>query len=292
MHDVQRDIDDFRHGDGAAGRFAFALRRTGEHMAQRRGEAFGEHLRLQIRNELAVLGVHLGQGPQLPATQEAGNEVLVGQHQAALVGQEELETGNAVVAHQDCHLLGETRPPPRHGHVKAIVDHRLGRPVAPGVQRFQGRLAAARSDEIQDGRGAAGCCGGRAGVEIVGHDGAHHRQLQMGVRIDSAGHHEAATGVNDLAAGLNVQVGADGGDQAVAGQQVSAPASVGRDQRAAPDHGLVHGVVTAASSKPVLMKLLAFGSATAMRISSIMRSRRRSTAASAWPSTEPSGSSR
>ncbi len=225
-----------------SGRLAFALRRPRQHMTQRRSDAVGAHLGLQIGDQLAVLGVDLRQCAQLAAAQEAGDEVLVGQHQSALVGQEELEARDAVVAHHGRHLAGELRSPPRHGHVKAVVDHGLGSPAAPDGQRFQRRLAALGSDEIDERRGAAGRGGSAAGVEIVGHDGAHHRQLQMGVRIDAARHHETAAGVDHLRAGLQIQAGADGGDHAVAAQQVGALTSAGRDQRAAANEDLSHGL--------------------------------------------------
>src|SRR6185369_1701527 len=169
-----------------------------------------------------------------------------------------------------------------------------GRPAAPDCQRLQRRLITLGADEVQDRSGPPGSGGRRAGVEIVSDDGAHHRQLQMRVRIDAAGHDEASARVDDLSAGARLQLRADGGDQAVTAQQVRSPAPVGSDNDAAPNQCLVHGVGVgaAASSRPVLMKLFACGLATATRIKSIVRSQRRSTAALAWPSTEPSGSSR
>jgi hypothetical protein len=53
-------------------------------------------------------------------------------------------------------------------------------------------LALAGKDEIDDHRGAARQRRARAAFEIVGGIGAHEGHLQMRVRIDPAGHDEAA----------------------------------------------------------------------------------------------------
>ena len=65
---------------------------------------------LQIGDQLAVFRVHLGQRAEFAATAEAGDELLIGQHQAALVGEEELEAGDAVLADQARHLVGKAAP--------------------------------------------------------------------------------------------------------------------------------------------------------------------------------------
>ncbi len=60
MHHIERNIQYFRHGDGASGSFALALGGPGKGMALRSDEAFRPQLRLQMGDQFAVFGMHLG----------------------------------------------------------------------------------------------------------------------------------------------------------------------------------------------------------------------------------------
>ncbi len=68
------------------------------------------------------------------------------------------------------------------------------------------------ADEIKDRCRSAGGGRRRAGKEVVGDDGVHHRQLHVRVRIDAARHDEAAARVDDFGAAVRVEIVADGSD--------------------------------------------------------------------------------
>ncbi len=91
-----------------------------------------------------------------------------------------------------------------------------------------------RQAEVDDHRGAAGKRGGGAGIEIVGGEGAHEGHLHVRVRIDAAGHHVAAGGVDDMV-GVVVEIGADGDDLVVLDEDVGLGGEIGGDDRAAFD---------------------------------------------------------
>ena len=162
-------------------------------------------------------------------------QLLVGQHQPALIGEEELEAGDPVLADQARHGVGKTRAPPRYGHVEAVVDRSLARALVPDRQRVQRRLSRLGTDEIENGGGAAGRRRRRAAKEVVRHHGAHHRQLHVGVRVDAAGHDVAAASLDDRGAGRRFEPLAQGGDALVAAQQVDAAAPALRHHGAAAD---------------------------------------------------------
>ncbi len=77
-----------------------------------------------------------------------------------------------------------------------------------------------------------------AGEKIVGDDGAHHRQLQMGVRVDAARHDEAACGLDDFGSGRRRQSLADRGDPPIAAQHIGPPPTGLAHHRAAADQRL------------------------------------------------------
>ena len=198
--------------DGAAGSFALDLRRTRQRMRLRAGDAVGQQLLLQVVDQLAVLGMHGGNRAQFQTAREARDEGVVRRHDGVLVGHEVLEAVDAVIGDQRRHVLADALVPPGDGDVEAVVAARLLGPFAPGVIGLHQRLLGRGDHEIDDHGGAAGQRRGGAGLEVLAGHGAHEGQLHVGVRVDAAGHHQTAAGVDHFAVVRYVQVGADGGD--------------------------------------------------------------------------------
>ena len=92
----------------------------------------------------------------------------------------------------------------------------------------------AGQDEVHHHRGAAAERRAGAGFEIVGGIGAHEGHLEVGMRVDAAGHDVAAGGVEDAVA---LEAGADGGDLAVLDGDVGLVGEVGGDDGAVADDG-------------------------------------------------------
>ena len=148
VHHVERHAHDLGHGHGAEGRLALQLRRPGERVAARAGDAARQQLGLQIGDELAVLRVHLRQRAELAAAAEACDDLLVAQHEPALVGEEELVARDAVRPDERLHLGGEALAPPRDRHVQPVVDRRARRPgsaTAPAPRAATGSAPGRRS---------------------------------------------------------------------------------------------------------------------------------------------------
>ena len=90
-------------------------------------------------------------------------------------------------------------------------------------------------DEIDDHGGAAGERGGGAAEEILARHRAHEGQFHMGVRIDAAGHHILAAGVDGLGARRHIELLADGLDLALGAIDIGADGLVARHDGAAAD---------------------------------------------------------
>ena len=157
-------------------------------------------------------------------------------HDGALVGHEVLEAVDALVAHEDAHLLVHLIGPPGDGDVEGIVLARLLGPAAPLLVGLEQRGLGVGDDEIDDHGGAAGGSGGGAGEEVLARHRAHEGQLHMGVRIDAAGHDVLAAGVDGARALGYLELVADRLDDAVGAIDVGAIGLVGGDDRAAADH--------------------------------------------------------
>jgi hypothetical protein len=72
-------------------------------------------------------------------------------------------------------------------------------------------------------------------------DAAHERQLHVRVRVDAAGEHELAAGVDDLGVGGDVEVPADRLDDAVPAVDVRDVLVEGGDEGAVADDDAGHG---------------------------------------------------
>ena len=179
------------------------------------GDAALQHLLLQQVDELAVLGVHRRHGAELEGALEAVHQRLVVAHDGVLVGHEVLEAVDAFLAYERAHVGMHAFAPPGDGDVKAVVAGRFLGPAAPHAVGVHQRLLWIGNDEVDDARRPAAESGGGAREEVVGGRRAHERQLHVGVRVDAAGHHVAAAGVERLGAGGCVgDVRGDAGDAA------------------------------------------------------------------------------
>ena len=203
-------------------------RRPGGRVLDDAGAALGQGPAAQRLDGAAVLAVHRDQ----PAVARRGAEhvehdVVVDLQQPG-IGQVELEAGDApldaVGDHPLAHRLGE-------GHVQPVVDgSRLGeRP--PGAERGERILAPVRGDVVDDRGGAPDRGRHRAAGEVVGHVHCADRQVQVGVCIDAARHHQPSRDVDDRRGGIEPgrgrQARAHGGDTAVgADEHVGGPFTV------------------------------------------------------------------
>ena len=220
VHQVQRRAQGLGDADRPAGGFALDLGWPRQWMGFRPGDALGQQLALQVVHQLAVLGVHRGHRAQFQAALEAGHQGVVGGHDGVLVGHEMLEAVDPVMPHQLGHFLAHLLAPPGHGHVEAIVAGRFLGPTAPLVEGFQQRLPGVGNHEVDDRGGAASQARRRPAEEVLAGHGAHEGQLHVGVGIDAAGHQVLAAAVEHFAACGNVQMSADGSNQALCAQDI------------------------------------------------------------------------
>ncbi|MDT4850132.1 hypothetical protein FQZ97_842730 [compost metagenome] len=203
--------------------------------------ALCQQLLLQHRDQLAVLRMHRRHGAEFQRTLEALHQDLVVGHDRVLVGHEVLEAVHAVLVHQRAHVLVHAVVPPGHGHVKAVVAGGFLGPAAPHAKGVHQRLLRVGNHEVDDAGGATGQARRRAAEEVVGRHGAHEGQLHVGVRVDAAGHHVGAAGVDHLGARRHLQVGADLEDLVPLAEHVGTVLGIGVDHRAAAnEYG--HGV--------------------------------------------------
>ena len=97
VHDIERRAGHVGDHDGAVGRLALDLGRPRIGMRLRPVVAFGQQLLLQLRDDVAVLGMDQRQRAELGAALERRVHLVVVDHQRALVGHEVLERGDALV---------------------------------------------------------------------------------------------------------------------------------------------------------------------------------------------------
>ena len=190
VDDIERHAGLIGEHDRAVGRLALDFRRARQRVALGAGDALGEIVLLQRRDDVAVLGVHERHRAELGAARERGEHLLVVDHQRALVGHEMLEGGDAVLDDLG-HVLAHLVRPIGDAHVVGVVGGGELGALVPVGDRVHQRLAAVGDAEVDDHRRAAGERGVGAAVVIVGGIRAHERHVEMGVRIDAAGHDEA-----------------------------------------------------------------------------------------------------
>ena len=231
MDDVERHARLIGEHDRAIGRFALDVGRTRQRVALRPGHALGQIMLLQRGDDFAVLGVDERHRAEFGAARERGEHLLVVDHQRALVGHEMLERGHAGLDHLG-HVLAHRIVPVGDAHVVGIVGDGVLRALLPVGERLHQRLVAVGDAEVDDHRRAAGQRRLGAAFVIVGRIGPHEGHVEMGVRIDAAGHDEAALGVERAVA---PQALADRLDGLALDQHVGLVGAVGGDDRSAFD---------------------------------------------------------
>jgi hypothetical protein len=105
------------------------------------------------------------------------------------------------------------------------------------------RLLRVGYDKVDDAGGATGEAGCGAGEKIVHRHRAHEGQLHMGVRVDAAGHHILATGVDDWRTGGGLQINTHGDDLPVLCQHIGIEGMVSIDDGTAANQDGSHTIL-------------------------------------------------
>ena len=237
VDDVDRCVQHLRDADRAVCRLALHLGRARLRMPLGPGDALLQQLLLQMPDQLAVLGMDGAERAQLLAAREARQQLLVIQHDRALVGHEVLEAVDPVLAREHAHVLLDLLVPVGDRDVERIIRRRplaarcvqsrqasMGRPSGSGITKSM--IIVVPPGERRR----------RAGEEVVGGHRPHEGQFHVGVRVDPARHHQRAAGVDDLGARRRLQPLAHGLDRAVLTVDIRPPGFVGGDHRATSDH--------------------------------------------------------
>ena len=233
VHDVERHPGGVGDHDRPVRRLALDLGRPRIGVALGAGQPLLHVLLLQLRDDVAVLGMHQRQRPELGAALERRVHLVVLDHQRALVGHEVLE-GVDPALHHRVHLAPDPLVPAGDRHVVADVDADLRRSTCGPTRR-------ARSSRLPSGPGSTKSTSmvvpPEAAAKVPDFEGlgrrrAHERHLEMGVRVDPARDHVGVGGVDLLVA---LQVLADRLDRLALDQHVRLPRPVGGDDRAVPD---------------------------------------------------------
>jgi hypothetical protein len=188
--------------------------------------ALDEHV-----DDPAVLAVDHGQCVEVTCGLEHAEEQVVGDHQDAPVGQEDLEGADALLDHWlhvgECALVGLG-----DRHVKAVVHVRgAAGAVAPLLQRGAQPVGVLLDHEVDDAGRASRRRGAGAGVVVVDRVRAAERHRHVRVVVDQPREHVAAAGVDQL--GVNVAEGAHGHDLLTVDQHVGKRRLRGGHDRAA-----------------------------------------------------------
>ena len=193
-----------------------------------RERALDEHV-----DRPAVLAVHHRQRVEVARGLEHAEEQVVGDHQHALVGEEDLEAGDALLDHRR-HVGEGALVGLGDRDVEAVVDVRgAGRALLPLIERGLQPAALLLDHEVDDARRPAGRGCTRAGVVVVDRARAAERHRHVRVVVDQARQHEAAGRVDDLRVG--VPDVADGDDLLPVDQDVGDRRVAGGHDRAAAD---------------------------------------------------------
>ncbi len=232
MHDVKWRAGHVGDHDGAVGGLALDFRRARIGMALGATDAALEQGFLHAGDDVAVLGVHQGHGAEMGAARKRVIELVVIDHQRALVGHKMLEGVDAVGLDDDLHLVEHLFRPRGHRHVEAVVARRFLGFVPPLLIRRQHRLPGIGKAEIDHHGGAAGQRRLGAPFEIVGGDGTHERHFEMGMR----------TGVDHFCARGRVDCGADRDNGLVVDQDIGRVRMIVIHDRAAADDKSSHGI--------------------------------------------------
>ncbi|OIQ68823.1 hypothetical protein GALL_495800 [mine drainage metagenome] len=225
MHDIQRHPRHVGDHDSAIGCLALYLRRARIGVRLGPGVAVGQQPARQFSHNVAVLGMHQRQRPQLGATTERSEHLVIVHHQATFIGHEVLECVNSLI-HNGFHFVKDLLAPPGNRHVVRIIAVRPPRFVVPHLQRIQQALARRRQGKVDHHRRPPRQSRSRPALEIIAGIGAHERHLKVRMRVDPPRHHVAAGGVQHCIAH---QSRSDRGDLAALDQHIGLVGEVGGD---------------------------------------------------------------
>mmetsp|Transcript_31163 Transcript_31163/g.81720 ORF Transcript_31163/g.81720 Transcript_31163/m.81720 type:complete len:299 (+) Transcript_31163:761-1657(+) len=219
VHDVQWDVDELRHHDRSVGCLRFNLRGPRESVALWARDAHVEDLVLSQDHQVAVLGVHHGDSPNLLAPPHPGRQLFIRHHQSSLVGHEELVRVDALLGSQVCHVLGNLVVPAGDGHVEAVVHRSFFRLLSPlFVPSLE--VVVDRKRKIDVKRGAAGQRRAVAGEKVVCRHLPHERHLKVCVWVDPPRHHVLPGAVHCRRPHRHFEVRTDGFDDAIFAQHI------------------------------------------------------------------------
>ena len=261
VHDIKRHAGHIGNHDRPVRRLALHRRGPGIGMRLWPRVAFGHQPGLQLGHHIAVLGMNHRQPAQVAHAAEAGEQLVIVHHQGALVGHEVLERGDASLDRR-LHVVPHLLPPPGDRHVVGIVARGAARFVVPHPCRIHQPLALPRQDEVHHHRGAPRQRRPRAGFKIIRRIGAHEGHLQMRMRVNPAGHDEAAGRIQHLVA---FQVRSYGGDDASVDQDVGLVGQVGGDDGAVLDDGCHCSSPRILSARAIIAAKTAVATATLIR---------------------------
>ncbi|OIQ69477.1 hypothetical protein GALL_489230 [mine drainage metagenome] len=232
VHDVDRHIEYVGNGDGPVHRLAFDDGWPRQRVTLGAGDAHGGNLFLQQKHQFTVFGVHRRHGTEFKGPLEAVDQGFIVAHDGIFVGHEVLEAVDAFGLYQGAHVAPDRLVPPGDGHVKAVVAGGFFGPAAPGLVSLHQALLRVWNTEVDDGGGAAGHTGSGAGEKVVHGGGAHERQLHVGVRVNAAGHHILAAGIDHDGTSRCLQALGHSHNAAILAQHITAKSTVGVDHRA------------------------------------------------------------
>ena len=214
--------------------------RPGQRVELRRGVPAAERVGHEHVDGGAVLGVDHHEAAQLARLPQRPEDCPIVGHQPAGIRHEHLERRDALAAGEFAHLGPGLRAALPHHHVEAVVDDGLPFSLRhPGVERGAQAFAGLRCGEVDDRGGAAVGRGDGPGLEVVGGGDVPCRHVQVRVRVDAAGHHEATRGV-DYRVGLRRQSLPEARDDAFVDVDVGGDAPCVRENGAVADERRGH----------------------------------------------------
>ena len=198
VHDVDAGAGQLREAHRAVGRLGLERLGAGMRVVDGVGLARGQRALHEHVDGPAVLAVDHGQRAQVARVLEHPQEQVVGDHQHAAVGQEDLEGADALGDHR-LHVGEGALVGLGDRHVEAVVDvRRAVGPVAPFLQRGAQAVGVLLNHEVDDAGGSSRRGRARARVVVVDRAGAAERHRHVRVVVDQPGQHEAAGGVDHL----------------------------------------------------------------------------------------------
>ena len=195
VHDVDAGAGQLGEPHGAPGGLRLERLGPGARVMDRIGLAVGQRPLHEHVDRPAVLRMDHGQRAEVARVLEHAEEEVVGDHQDAAVGEEDLERAEARFDHR-LHVGERALVGLRDRHVEAVVDvGGAGRALLPLLQRGAQAAAVLLDHEVDDAGRAARRRRARARVVVVDRVRAAERHRHVRVVVDQAWQHVAAGGI-------------------------------------------------------------------------------------------------